>query len=87
MLVDMMVGTLRGIRGTGDIRGIRGIGDIRGGHGGSVRPGIRRGAGDPGGSRPMSVDQELSSGRPGGLTWEVRTASLERFQAASHLAY
>lgn len=34
-----------------------------------------------------SVDQELSSGRPGGLTWEVLTASLERFQAASQLAY
>jgi len=31
--------------------------------------------------------QELSSGSPGGLTSEDSTASLERFQAASHFAY
>lgn len=35
----------------------------------------------------MTVCQELVSGRPGGLTSDLETASLERFHAASHLAY
>ena len=45
--------------------------------------------GGPGGERvPRTAGaQELSSGRPGGLTSEVLTASLERFHAASHFAY
>src|SRR5581483_2399262 len=35
----------------------------------------------------LTVGQELVIGSPGGLTWELLTASLLRFQAASHCAY
>lgn len=40
-----------------------------------------------GGTHAALRGQELSNGRPGGLTWDVETASLESFQAASHFAY
>ncbi|GAB7110681.1 hypothetical protein JCM4814A_89980 [Streptomyces phaeofaciens JCM 4814] len=67
------------------------------GHGGSaspwrgqgqVRPNSLRGPGRWHRQGPeTAADQELSSGSPGGLTSDLATASLERFQAASHLAY